>query len=203
MQIPPKQNNYLIALEKGWSSLPDFDEERIASLGAERQEEFIQVPVLTETFHIDAKNKKINLTDGSEPGIEWKILALHYLTAPLPVPPEHREVSFMDIPDARGYRKPYEGRVLMRVAYLFERDFDETSKRAVQLGGKKAGPGDAAYEFQVFPVVPIKICWFKGEEQLPPGTSVVYKDNISAILCVEDIVVITESVVKLLSGKGW
>jgi hypothetical protein len=57
--------------------------------------------------------------------------------------------------------------------------------------------------FDVFPLVPLTIVWYGGDEELPPGASFLYQDNVASIFEVEDIVVTAERLVSRLCGKPW
>jgi len=188
ISVPPPQNNYEIALKKAWEVLGE--------------RELAQLTVLNQTLTIDSRRREIVLPDGNPPGIAWQILILHYLAAESP-PPAKKEITFTDIPEARGYWTPYSGRVIGRIARLFDRQADEVKARAMDLGAEPMGPGDLAFRFQVFPFAAVTLCWYQGEDDLPPGATVVYQDNLPYIFCVEDIVVMTELLITLLSKRHW
>lgn len=134
----------------------------------------------------------------------WAILALHYSACR---PGRYSRagdeyVSFMDIPEARGYAKPYQGRVIGRFLHTAGVDKVTFKSAAVGLAGEEVNLGDAAFEFAVFPRARVQVIWYRGDNELAPGASFSFGRNIPELFCVEDIVVMAELLVAALSKVG-
>jgi hypothetical protein len=208
----PEPGNYRIALDSAWDRLGARAAGQIAELGAvldSYRANVWRLPVLNVSFVIDLPARGMFVAASSREetgppvGVSWSILALHYLLARLPVSPARRDIAFEDIPDARGYAVPYRGRVIGRFCGTAGRTREGWRAAADSLGAGSVEGGDEARRFDVFPLVPLKIVWFAGDSEFPPGASFVYRDNIASILSVEDIVVTAEQVVSRLCGKPW
>ena len=145
----------------------------------------------------------MSTASGAPIGTLWQILALHYLLAAVPVPRSGRQITFEEIPEARGYSGPYTGRVLKLFCATVGRSRDSLLAAARNLQAEIVPGGDLAVRLRVFPQVPLTVAWYEGDEELPPGAAFVYQDNITALLDVEDIVVMAERVVSRLRGKPW
>ncbi|GAH55846.1 unnamed protein product, partial [marine sediment metagenome] len=196
------QKNYRQAYELALAEVrktPPAVLERLGVVG--ESAERLDVRVLGGTFHVDLAAGAVKDDGGQQARAPWGILVLHYL---LSRPSEQLAggyISFMDIPDARGYAKPYRGRVIERFLHTAGRDEATFRAAAKRLGGEQIDQADAAYEFAVFPRVRVQLLWYRGDEELGPGASFLYEKQIVGIFCVEDIVVMSELLVGALSSK--
>ena len=166
----------------------------------------------TEQEHWDCtKQGEPPRREGTVPGfaggpalpISWQILALHYLCASPPWTDSSRWVSFGHFPDARGYDPVYRGRVLKRLCATAGRDRDTFVQACHRLGAESIDWGDEGFRFRVFPRLPVVITWYYGDDEFPPNASFLYLDNVLSFLPTEDVIVLSESLVSRLQGKGW
>jgi len=159
----------------------------------------LELPVFNGKFGINLAEGRINMTDGSDVSVAWKIIAVHYLQAALPVPGQKGWTSYSELPEVRGYLGVYQKRVVDRLCATAGRDRETFELASEALGGVREKWGDVGFRFQVFPLLPVGIAWYAGDDELPPGASFMYPDNIASILCTEDMVVLAESVVGRLT----
>jgi len=200
----PKQNNYQVALAEGWAALRGRPAAELEQLGAQSQGGGRWVlPVLNSRFELDLERGTVEVAGAGAASVLWSILALHYLLAPVPVAPRRRWIGFEEIPAARGYSVPYRGRVVGKFCGTVGRTRETLVAAAAAVGAAVAAEGDAAVELQVFPQVALRIVWYGGDDEFPPGATFLYGDNVATILAVEDIVVCAECVVARLRGKPW
>lgn len=206
----PQQNNYQVAIEKAWGELEGRPSAELGRLGATTvpgRRGFWRLPVLEALFEVDVAERRMGLAGeggGScEVSVAWRILALHYLLADVPVPAPTGLVSFEEIPEARGYAAPYRGRVVERFCHTVGRSRETFLEAACALGGQEVAGGDCAVRLMVFPRVAITIIWYAGDEDFGPGASFLYEDVVNSVLVTEDIVVASERLVSRLCGKPW
>jgi len=205
------QRNYEQALAGGLEKLRRQAPETLAELGARQvNENRYELPVLNDAFLVDLETGKVGLSDRSDPPVEgatirleWQILAVHYLSAPPPWPGFSQWISFADVPGARGYDSVYRGRVLGRLCATVGKHRATLVEAARILGASSVEWGDVGLRFRVFPRVEVIIAWYAGDEELGPGASFVYGDNIASFLSVEDVVVLSERLVSRLQGSSW
>lgn len=211
MRALPRQDNYQIAVAKGWERVRGQAPSLLQALGARPvAADCYELPVLDAKFSLDIKAKRMSLCDEKQPSadlrevrIDWQILALHYLAAsPLPTP-SSRWVSFADFLDARGYERVYRARVLGRLCATVGRERIAFVQACRPLAITSGEWGEASFVFRVFPHVEAAIAWYPGDEDLPPDVSFIYRDNILSFLPVEDVVVLSERLVSRLQGKRW
>ena len=193
------QQAYELALEQVRKTLEPRVLKRLGVVSESPQQ--LSVAVLGGTFHVDLSAGVVTDDSGKEVRVAWAILLLHYLLSRPSEMSAGGYISFMDIPDARGYAKPYQGRVIGRFLHTAGRDEATFRAAAEQLGGEKIEAADAAYEFAVFPRLRVQLLWYRGDKELSPGASFLYEKQIVSIFCVEDIVVMSELLVGALSAK--
>jgi len=203
-----KQNNYQQAFVKALEVVRGRSDEELVELGSRRFEgRRYSLSVLNDVFMIDLAEGTVGLADGRADAaagslrMEWQVLALHYLAAPVPWIVGSSWVSFGDMREARGYDPVYRGRVLGRLCATAGRDREGFVRAAGGLGGEPADMGDEGFKFQVFPRLAVVIVWYAGDEEFEPGSSFLYPSNIMSFLSVEDVVVLSERLVGRLQGK--
>ena len=196
------QKNYQHACELALDQVRKENPSQFERLGAKvLSAGQLSLPVLGDDFQIDLNVGTVKDHTGQDVSVAWKILALHYLLTHPTQLSNAAFISFMDIPEARGYATPYQGRVLGRFLHTAGRDQITLDSAATRLAAKTLELAQVAYEFAVFPLIQMRIIWYPGDEEVPPGASFLYQQNIEQVLCVEDIVVMSELLVKALSDK--
>jgi len=160
------------------------------------------ISVLAGAFHVDLAAGKVTDHSGQDISVFWTVLALHYLLGKPAAEPPDRYVSFMEVPHARGYAKPYQGRIIQRFLHTVGRDESAFSSAAQALAGMPINIGDLAYEFAVFPRGHMRIIRYHGDDEIAPGVSFLYDQDIVDIFCVEDIVVMSGELIGALCGQS-
>ena len=67
-----------------------------------------------------------------------------------------------------------------------------------ELGGRKADYGDVAVTINTFRQTPITLVLWKGDKEFAPEGNVLFDSTISDYLPVEDIIVLSETTVRIL-----
>jgi len=206
-----KQTNYQDAFNTAIDIVRNSETQSLTALGASAiGSNIYSLPVLNAAFLVDlsaaivalVKNPALPL-ETSPLRIEWQILALHYLSARPARPEPSRWISFADIADGRGYDPVYRARVINRLCATAGRDRASFVSASSALGGVPVNFGDQAFQFAVFPKLSVMIAWYQGDDDIGPGASFVYPDNIVSYLPVEDIVVVSERLVARLQSGKW
>ncbi len=172
-------------------------------LGAEPAGDTWRVPVLGDVFGVDLAMRRIVTSAGEEVGLHWGILVLHYLAVAERPEPMEPSVTFADLATARSYAGVYDGRVIKRLCYTAGRDLETLTAGAESLGAQPADGGDAAFGFQPFPRITVRLVWHAPDDEFPASATLLLPENIESYLCSEDIVVLSESLVARLSGRPF
>ena len=194
------QSNYDLVLAKSFAEVRTRDLSAFVSLGGvDMGGGNLELPFFNGKFLVNMAEGRINMADGSDVSVAWKIIAVHYLKAEFPVPVQKGWTSYSELPEVRGYLGVYQKRVVDRLCATAGRDKETFTRASESLGGMREKWGDVGFRFQVFPLLPVGIAWYAGDDELPPGASFMYPDNIASMLCTEDMVVLAESVVGRLT----
>lgn len=205
---PSPQKNYELATEMGFEALGHQSEDQLEWLGAKREGNVWRLPVFKDVFEVDISSKRMNTAAGEPIGATWRILTLHYLA--ITDRPERRvpDTTFADLSAARSYSDIYQGRVIHRLCGTVGRDADRLRAAAESIGGHdpagdSALTGDAAFDFDEFPQVSLRLIWHAPDEEFPPSATLLLPSNIEEYFCSEDIVVLSECLVARLGGRPY
>jgi len=92
-------------------------------------------------------------------------LVLYYFLTCDGTRPSGQWISFSELPDGRFYNQAYQGYTGGKLAQVFQNDFDKFCLTAESLGGRRVHLlGDAAYEYNVLPMVNLLVVTWQGDE---------------------------------------
>lgn len=202
-RLPPRQDNLQRAVQKAFDSLAGQTDEQFGWLGAQRVADFWRLPVLSDAFDVSVAARRVSVSTGAKVGLAWQILALHYLdirSRPEMGPPQ---ITFADLATARSYAEVYRQRTVGRLCATVGRTAEGLRAGAIALEGRPAPGGDAAFDFDVFPRVRLRLIWHAADEEFPPSATILLPANIEACFCAEDIVVLSECLVSRLCARPY
>jgi hypothetical protein len=199
----PHQQNLQRATELAFDALTRQSADQIAWLGGERAGDRWRLPVLDDVFEVDTLAGRVTTAAGPEVGAAWRILALHYLAVRVRPEPRPPEITFGDLPTARSYAGVYQQRAVGRLCATVGREALPLRVAAAALGGRPVDGGDAAFNFDVFPRVTMRLVWHAGDEEFPSSATLLLPTNIDSYFCTEDIVVLSERLVSRLAGRPF
>jgi hypothetical protein len=150
------------------------------------------------TFHIPFLNRVYRLhypdfefEDQSEAGkeipIQEQILILHYMLAVSSRSLTGRWISYREIPGASFYFSVFVKRAIDPLKNVFGQNVSGLVKAASQLNGNPIEPGDAGFEFDILPKVPLQLIFYAGDEEFPAEANILFDQAIGEILSPEDI----------------
>ena len=120
--------------------------------------------------------------------LQEQVLILHYFEAPPTNAPAGQWVAYREIRDASFYFSAFVKRAVEPLKKVFGDRPQALEKPARLLEGRfLAGVGDAAWEFRLFPHVPIQLIVYAGDEEFPAEANILFDRTIGDILSAEDI----------------
>ncbi len=119
-----------------------------------------------------------------------RILLLHYLITASGAPPTGRMITFKQVPSGAFYYPAFVRRTTQLLIKNFGGRLEDWLEVADRLGWSRAPCGDAAVEVKALPMVRIIYILWKGDEEFPPDGNVIFDENITQYLPVEDIAVL-------------
>ena len=143
---------------------------------------------------------------GGEPPLQQQILLLHYLKgawASSGAPVTGEWIAFQEVPDGRFYLDAFH----RRAKHPLVQTFGNKPERLVEIAAAAFGAvsldrGDFSVMVQAFPLVPIALVLWKGDEEFPPEGNLLFDRNISRVLSAEDIAWLAGMVVYPLVGMA-
>lgn len=136
-------------------------------------------------FHILLWNRKVSLSFpdllASDIQTNQKLadsslaLLLYYLTTCDGTPASGQWVSFSDLPDGRFYNHAFQNYTGAELARTFKDDLESFLQSSEILKGKRVYLlGDAAYQFQVLPLVNLLVVTWQGDEDFDSTYQVLF-----------------------------
>jgi len=149
----------------------------------------LRVPFLDRTYQIRYPEFEFEdiVNTGKEIPIQEQVLILHYLTT-ADMPPLSRDwVSYREIPGASFYFSAFVKRAIDPLKKVFGRNLPGFAQASEKLDSTKIEPGDAGFEFTVFPNVPLQLILWAGDDEFPEEANILFDRTIEKILSPEDV----------------
>lgn len=175
------------AITLAWERISSLEPELVTRAGKVKYREGkFEVPFLTDIHTVDGENQKV-LRDEAEVGDYISVLILHYLTGVKDIPLSGKLLSFRDLPSGRFYFSAFRRQSLQPLLEVFGKHPDSLLATAEALGAEKIAQGDAGITVKVFPLLPLSLVIWKGDEELPAEATVLFDATASQILETEDL----------------
>ena len=198
--MPGPQNNLRTAVELAAANLRGQDDGQLAWLGATRAGEGWRLTVLNSPLEVSLGDGRVLAPRGSPVGPRWQIIILHYLGVRCRPELGQPEVTFAHLPDGRVYAVNYEARVIRRLCATAGRDAATLRAATSAVGARPAGGGSLAFDIDVLPRLRLRLIWHAGDEEFGPSAAILLPRNITAMFCIEDVVVLSEMLVSCLAA---
>ncbi len=124
---------------------------------------------------------------GREIPLQEQVLILHYLAASEIPPISGHWISYREISGAAFYFGAFVKRALDPLKKVFGHDAAGLSRAAEKLQMKKIDSGDAGFELQVLPAVPLQLILWTADEEFPAEANILFDQTIGRILSPEDV----------------
>jgi hypothetical protein len=136
----------------------------------------------------------------SEIPLQEQVLILHYMMAGTDARPTGNWVAYREIPGASFYFGPFTKRAIDPLKKVFGNHLSAFHAASAKLDGKVIPEGDAGYEFNIFPKVPVRLILWEGDEEFAPEGNILFDESIGKILPVEDVAWLAGMVVYRLAA---
>jgi hypothetical protein len=173
--------------------------------GFEVSGEALVVPFLDRTYRVTLPG--FDFVDGTDPGrevpLQEQVLILHYLQGASGPWPRGQWIAYREIPGAGFYFSAFVKRAIDPLKKSFGQNAPALIRVAGLLGGRGIQPGDAAFEFQVLPRVPIRVILWQGDEEFAPEANILFDETVGDLLSPEDVAWLSGMLVyRLMSLKN-
>lgn len=186
-----KKRTFEIAIKKAWELL-----QAIGKTGE------VEIDFLGNRHRVDFERKTIvNLTEDVPVKEYYQVLILHYLAREkaVVVPEKTDWVGFRNLESGKFYYSAFAQRSLARLNQGFSQNPGALWGRAQKLTREKLTLGDFSFRIQVFPKISVAVIYWGGDEEVSPQFDLLFNREISRIYSTEDVVVLAQSLVGVLS----
>jgi hypothetical protein len=111
---------------------------------------------------------------GGELDLLTQAMVAYYLHTTDGTPPAGAWIAFTDLPDGRFYTQAFQGYTGRELARRFGNDLEAFGRAALACGARPGDLGDATYQLQALPHVPILAVAWQGDEDFPPSYQVLF-----------------------------
>lgn len=119
--------------------------------------------------------------------LQEQVLILHYLIGADAGAPTGQWIPYREVPGASFYFSVFAKRAVDPLKKVFGARISGFQEAARGLGGRPVPNGDAAFEFLVFPKVPVRIILWKGDDEFPPEANILFDGTVSRMFSPEDV----------------
>jgi hypothetical protein len=137
-----------------------------------------------------------------EVSIPDKILIAHYLLGASGKKSPGKLITFRQIPDGQFYFEAFQRRARDPFVNFFGSNGKLFIKCAEEMEATPVKNGDFGMEFRIFPHICVQLVLWEGDDEFPPDATILFDESIQHHLPVEDIAVLSGSLVYRLIGLG-
>jgi len=148
----------------------------------------IIVPFLNRTYNVSFPDFSFMDADAPEKEvpIAEQVLILHYLSAMSDIEPFGEWIAYREIPGAAFYYSAFVKRAADPAKKVFGENLDAFHAAALKIDGKRIEDGDAGYEFQIFPKVPLRVIIWEGDDEFEASANILFDKSAGNFLSPED-----------------
>ncbi|GFN23634.1 DUF3786 domain-containing protein [Thermanaeromonas sp. C210] len=196
--------NLNVTLELARERLRDLSPEEIAARKNVRWQEDtgeIHCPSLESVYRVRYPGGQVYGEGGGEVDTRCQVLILHYL-ASSGTSLQGRWISFKELPGGSLYQQPFYSRSVLPLVKTFGFDLEKFLAAGRALGGERATVGHAGMILYPFPLVPVCISLWAGDEEVPPNGTILFDGSAAEHLATEDYAVLAELLVRRLKAAA-
>lgn len=146
------------------------------------RESSYRIPFLAGSFRCLPKQRTIHAGPGlasSRVDFQTGLVLLHYLLEAQDVSPSGRWISEKEIPSGHQFFTGPHAFPLRRILDLVADTPHRLAHAAATLRGASAEAGDMAFDFLVLPRVPLRLIYWRGDDEFPPAVKVRFDASVS------------------------
>lgn len=148
-------------------SLARYDEEKQAYC----------LKILTQDYLVFPEDRIIKFADSSSShSLEFylQLSAMNYLIGAKDIPLSGQWISEKQFPSGPIFFRGHHAMPSNKLEQVFGQDSKDFSSASQACGGKKAEGGDTAFEFLVFPRIPVKLILWLADDEFPARVSYLF-----------------------------
>jgi hypothetical protein len=115
------------------------------------------------------------------PAIEQTLL-LYYFCCADESPITGNWISFSELPNGKFYTKAFQSYTGKELTRVFQDNLNLLIEAAASLGGAPGQMGDASFQIQALPKVPLLVVYWLGDEDFPSSSQILFDANANRFL---------------------
>jgi len=148
---------------------------------------------LNRSYRINIPGGEVSLVDSEENvPLRDKILILHYFTRARGTPLSGKMITYKELQEGINYYPTFFKRAIDPIINNFKDEPQKLLDAARTLGGHKSDFGDIAVTIDAFPLVPVTIVLWRGDNEFPSEGNILFDSTIPDYLPTEDITILCE-----------
>ncbi len=192
-----KPETFQPAIDKAWTDLSALEPGQITENGLlkfDQRTQTFNVPVLGKEYLVKLDEKKIEHPELIDEHIRgaMTVLVLHYLINSKPITLRNKLISYRELPGGMVFYNAFRSIAINPIAQEFCEDLDRFETKASALEGRRVKLGEIAFEFKIFPRVPVTYVLWGGDEEIAASANILFDDSAQNQLHTEDLAEVGE-----------
>lgn len=193
MNPDKKPESYESALKKAWEDLVALDPLELAKRSGasyDTENDEFTLKFLREEYHIKRSNRTVLSPEGEEARPFIAVLLLHYLIYAKGIGLKGKLISFRELVGGDVYYDAFQRRATIPIKEAFGSNVEALRAAGERIHAVESGYGDISIKIDVFPKIPVTVILWKGDEEIPPSSNMLFDASIKELLPTEDVAVI-------------
>ncbi len=196
-----KPESYESALKKGWENLVKLDPRKVvkgSGASYDPGKEEYKLTFFGEEYRIQSSKRRVIDPGGQEAKPFICVLLLHYLEYSKDIELEDRLITFREMSGGDVYYNAFQRRAILPITNAFDSNIEALRAAGEHIHAKESTHGDISIRIDVFPRIPVTVILWKGDEEIPPSSNMLFDASIKEHLPTEDVAVIGGFVASML-----
>lgn len=166
------EDSFNIALQK---AREDFSRRDLGDIKKALDGEELTIDFLGSKFNVTYPLGIVEELGKNGPAnVVVEILILRYLALSDGTAPSGSWMPFRDISGGTAYVRAFKERAEDQILQCYERDSQAFKERADAMGGTEGDVGEVSYRFKPFPLLPLQVVIWEGDDELPGEARVLF-----------------------------
>ncbi|MBI0582768.1 MAG: DUF3786 domain-containing protein [Methanomassiliicoccus sp.] len=193
---------YAATLNDAWDALEAMDVVvQARKAGAVIEDGRIVLDTLGRRCAIDPWTRSVTVDDREIEVLE-AVVVLHYLARAGDVRPRGHLISYRQLPGGGLYYPTFRSRVISVIEEMDRNDPGMLLRAGQCLGGENREFGSASITIPIFPLLPVTIILWRGDDEIPGSANVLFDESASCFLPTEDLAAVGTMLVTRLMEAG-
>jgi hypothetical protein len=149
----------------------------------------LRIPFLSRVYRVSYPD--FDFTDEADTAqeipLQEQVLIMHFLMVEGPPSLSSRWVAYREIPGASFYFSAFVKRAVDPLKQVFGNNLAGLIEAAALLDGAAIEAGDAGFEFELLPGIPLQLILWEGDDEFAPEANILFDASIGKQLSPEDI----------------